>query len=198
VLRLADALSGIVASHAIGAYDLVAKLIQAWVRGRLSDAKARAAKVGAIQLAAQERGAHYYSGTAYLMLADLEAAAGDVDEALASVTRGLEIAAQQERGLLASPLHRLRGDILFTCDPAAAEEAYRESIRIASEQGGRTFVLLAALPLAKLLQTNNRPVEAHDILAPALNGFAPTPELPAVAETQALLAELAATHSAQI
>jgi hypothetical protein len=32
-----------------------------------------------------------------------------------------------------------------------------------------------------------RPVEAHDVLAPALEGFSPTPEMPEIAEAQALL-----------
>jgi len=33
-----------------------------------------------------------------------------------------------------------------------------------------------------------RAVEAHTVLAPALEGFAPTPEMPEIAEAQALLA----------
>ena len=35
-----------------------------------------------------------------------------------------------------------------------------------------------------------RAVEAHTVLAPALEGFAPTPEMPEIAEAQALLATL--------
>jgi hypothetical protein len=48
-------------------------------------------------------------------------------------------------------LHRLRGDILAKRDPAAAETAY--SLRIAREQGARTFELQAPLSLAKLYQS---------------------------------------------
>jgi hypothetical protein len=50
---------------------------------------------------------------------------------------------------------------------------------------------LAALSLAKLYQSTDRPAEAHAALAPALEGFAPTPEMPEIAEAQALLAALA-------
>ena len=60
------------------------------------------------------------------------------------------------------------------------------SIAIAKEQGARSPVLLASLPLAKLYQSTGRPVDAHGILAPALEGFAPTPEMPEIAEAQAL------------
>jgi predicted ATPase len=83
-------------------------------------------------------------------------------------------------------------------DPAAAEAAFREAIVVAREQGARTFELLAALPLARLLRASNRPFEAHAVLAPALKGFTPTPELPAIAEAQALLGELAASTSTEL
>ena len=51
----------------------------------------------------------------------------------------------------------------------------------------------AALSLAKLYQSTGRPAEAHAVLAPALEGFAPTPEMPEIAEAQALLTALAET-----
>jgi len=91
-------------------------------------------------------------------------------------------------------LHRFRGDILLTrnpADPAAAENAYQTAIAIAKQQGARSFHLQAALPLAKLYQSTARPAEAHAILAPALEGFSPTPEMPQIAEAQARLAALA-------
>ena len=75
-------------------------------------------------------------------------------------------------------------------DPGRAEAAYRMAIETARAQGACTYELQAAVPLAKLLQTNNRPLEAYDALARALEGFAPTPELPQIAEAQALLATL--------
>ena len=141
-----------------------------------------------------EAGAHVFDTKVIALLADVEAASGAVDEALALIAQGLEIAERQEMGISLSRLHRIRGDILSARDRGGAEASYRESNRIASEQGARTFELMAALPLAKLLQTNNRPIEAHDALASALEGFAPTPELPQIAEAQALLAALAETE----
>ena len=55
----------------------------------------------------------------------------------------------------------------------------------------QSFELRAALSLAKLYQAAGRLAEAHAVLAPALEGFAPTPEMPEIAEAQALLAALA-------
>src|SRR6516165_2861813 len=91
-------------------------------------------------------------------------------------------------------LHRLRGEILLTrdpADPAPAEEAFRTSIAIAKEQGARSPILLASLALAKLFQSTARPAEARAVLVPALEGFAPTPDMPEIAEAQALMERLA-------
>lgn len=61
---------------------------------------------------------------------------------------------------------------------------------VTREQGAASWGLRAALSLAKLYQSTARPVEAHDILAPALQDFAPTSEMPEIAEAKALLAGL--------
>ena len=93
-------------------------------------------------------------------------------------------------------LHRLRGKILLKrdpADPAPAEEAFRTAIAIAKGQGARSPRLQAALALAKLYQSTDRAADAHAVLALALEGFAPTPEMPEIAEAQALLAALAET-----
>ena len=60
------------------------------------------------------------------------------------------------------------------------------------EQGARSFGLRAALSLAKLYQSTGRPAEAHAVLEPALGGFSPTPEMPEIAEAQALLVAIEA------
>jgi predicted ATPase len=85
------------------------------------------------------------------------------------------------------------GDILLQRDPAnsaPAEEAFLPAIAVAKQQGTRSFELRAALSLAKLYQSTGRPVDAHAVLAPALEGFAPTAPMPEIAEAQALLTAL--------
>ena len=93
-------------------------------------------------------------------------------------------------------LNRTRGEMLLERDPAnaaPAEEAFQTAIAVAKRQGTRSFELRAALSLAKLYQSTGRPADAHAVLAPALEGFSPTPEMPEIAEAQALLAALAET-----
>jgi hypothetical protein len=56
---------------------------------------------------------------------------------------------------------------------------------------------MAAFALAKLLQSTGEAVEAYAAISDALEGFAPTPLFPAIAEAQALLAALAVINSTQ-
>ena len=113
-----------------------------------------------------------------------------LDEALATSERTGHRAFEAE-------LHRVRGEMLLEArsrQPRAAEEAFQTAIAVAKQQGTRSFELRAALSLAKLYQSTGRPADAHAVLAPALEGFAPTPEMPEIAEAQALLAALAETE----
>jgi len=91
-------------------------------------------------------------------------------------------------------LHRLRGEILLQRDPAntaPAEDAFLTAIAIAQQQKARSFELRAALSLAQLYHSTDRPADAHAVLASALNGFSPTPEFPEIAAAQTLLSALA-------
>jgi adenylate cyclase len=71
-----------------------------------------------------------------------------------------------------------------------AEQAFRAAIATAKQQGARSLGLQASLALAKVYQSADRLIEAHAVLAPALEGFSPTPEMPEIAEAQALLFSL--------
>ena len=91
---------------------------------------------------------------------------------------------------------RVRGEILLRRDPAntaPAEEAFLTAIAVAQQQKARSFELRAALSLAKLYQSTGRAADARAVLAPALEGFAPTPEFPEIEQAQTLLAALAET-----
>jgi predicted ATPase len=90
-------------------------------------------------------------------------------------------------------LHRLRGEILLKRDPpnkTPAEDAFLTAIAVAQQQKARSFELRAALSLAKLYHSTDRPADAHAVLALALKGFSPTPEFPEIAEAQTLLSTL--------
>jgi len=86
-------------------------------------------------------------------------------------------------------LHRLRGERDPT-NTAPAEDAFLTAIAIAQQQKARSFELRAALSLAKVYHSTDRPADAHSVLASALKGFSPIPEFPEIAEAQTLLVAL--------
>jgi tetratricopeptide (TPR) repeat protein len=146
----------------------------------------------------REQNRLFFDGLLKIALAGAEARAGDTDRALAVLDEGLATADRTGFRAFDAELHRARGEILLKRDPAnpaAAEKAFLTALAVTKQQGTRSFELRATTSLAKLYQSTDRPLEAHDVLAPALEGFAPTPEMPEIAEAQALLVAIeAAAH----
>ena len=144
----------------------------------------------------REQNVLVFDGLLKIALAEAEARAGDPDRAVAILDEALATCDRTGYRAFEAELHRARGEILLKRDPAnpaPAEEAFLTAIAVAKQQGTRSFELRAALSLAKLYQSTGRPADAHAVLAPALEGFSPTPEMPEIAEAQALLAALAET-----
>jgi predicted ATPase len=133
-------------------------------------------------------------GLLKIALAAAEARAGDVQRALAVLDEALATSERIGHRTYDAELHRVRGEMLLTRDsanPATAEEAFLTGIAVSKRQATRSFELRAALSLGKPYQSTGRPVDAHAVLAPALEGFSPTPEMPEITEAQALLVALA-------
>jgi predicted ATPase len=132
-----------------------------------------------------------------IVLAAAEARAGDAECAVAVLDEALATCERTGHRAFDAELHRVRGETLLKRDPAnpaTAEEALQTAIAVAKKQGTRSFELRAALALAKLYRSTGRPLDAHAVLSDALEGFAPTPEMPEIAEAQALVATLAETE----
>jgi len=190
-LTAAEALEVLSREHGMTFWRVMAELHSACARSRLCDPTAGAAGLRRALAAFADQGARH--GVAYFqaVLVELEAKTLGADSALARVDETLALQGDNRCDL--AYLHRLRGDILLKrepTDPAPAEDAYRTAIAIAKQQGARSYELLASLALGKLYQSTCRPVEAHAILAPALEGFSPTSEMPQIAEARSLLHQL--------
>jgi predicted ATPase len=140
-----------------------------------------------------DQNAMVLDGLIRITLANAEARAGDVDRALAVLDEALTTPERIGHRPFDAELNRVRGEMLLKLDPASpspAEEAFQVAIGVARQQGARSFELRAAIALARLYQSSARPAEAHAVLAPALDGFASSPEMPEIAAAQALLAQL--------
>jgi predicted ATPase len=128
----------------------------------------------------------------YAMLADLERERNP-ETAFSTLERALHESARSGNVFFDAALHRRRGQYLrrmSTPDLVGAETAFKQAVLVAQAQGARTHKLLASFDLARLYCDTAREQGAHYILAPALVGFDPTPELPEIAEAQKLLASL--------
>src|SRR5208337_2399575 len=193
VRRAAESVLEVSRGHGLGLYLAQGALSSSWARARLGDRESGMTELRQAVAAYAGQGNKLFAPFFQGQLAELEAEGQAAEGALARIDEALTLAEQTDQRWTDAFLHRIRGDILLKRDPAnpdRAEEAYLAAIAVAREQGARSFGLRAALSLAKLYQSTSRPVEAHDALAPALQGFAPTPEMPEIAEAQALLAAL--------
>jgi predicted ATPase len=168
-------------------------LQSAWASARLDGRETGATKLLRALAAFTDQGnknfVPFYQG----LLAKIEVE-GDAEEAFTRIEEALALSGETGERWSDAFLHRLRGEILLKRGPAntaPAEEAFLTAIAIAQQQKARSFELRAAFSLAKLYHSTDRPDDAHAVLASALKGFSPTPELPEIAEAQALLTTLA-------
>jgi class 3 adenylate cyclase/predicted ATPase len=196
--RLRTRTNALELTRAVREYDLrlfraFGEFLEGWAAadgGALADGVERMRR-GANSL--REQNALVFDGLIKIALSEAEARAGDPERAIATLDEALATVQRTGYRAFEAELHRARGDILLKRDPAnpaTAEEAFQTAIAIAKQRGARSFELRTALPLAKLYRSTNRATEAHAVLAPALEGFSPTPEMPEIAEARALLAAL--------
>jgi predicted ATPase len=171
-------------------WAVMSKLNAGWARGRFNNPIAGAAELQQGLTAYASHGARLATGFYTGLLAKLEAETLGAESALSRIDEALALALQVDHRSDLAFLHRLRGEILLERDPnnpAPAEEAFQTAITVARQQGARSHGLKTALALAKLYQSTSRLAETQAVLAPALKGFARTPEMPEIAEAQTLL-----------
>jgi adenylate cyclase len=164
-----------------------------WARARLGDREGGTIGFRETLVAYLGQGNRQQAPLFQGRLAELEAGVGDAEGALRRLDEALALATEMGERWTDALLHRFRGAILLKRDPAntaPAEEAFLAAIAVAQAQEAKSFELQAALPLAKLYQSTARPADAYAVLAPALEGFSPTPEMPEIAEAHALFASL--------
>ena len=137
-----------------------------------------------------------FDGLLNITLAEVEAEAGDFALAMATLDGAIAVSERTGHRTFDAEVFRTRGEIMLKQNPAdlaAAEDAFLTAIAIARQQKTRSFELRAALSLAKLYGATGRDADAHAVLGPALDGFAPTPEFPEIAEALAFVADIEAS-----
>jgi class 3 adenylate cyclase/predicted ATPase len=190
--RTADIVVKLSQEKALTLFATHGALQSAWANARLDGRGTGATKLQQALAAFTDQGnkalVPFFEG----LLAEIEAEE-DAERALTRIDEALVLAGETGEHWSDAFLYRLRGEMLLKRDPAnksLAEEAFLTAIAVAQQQQTRSFELRAALDLARLYNSTSRFADAHSLLAPALEGFSPTPEFPEIAEAQALLVAL--------
>jgi len=192
--RIAKVLIDLAREHGMALFLAWGEVRSNWARARLGVRETEVSELRHALAAYVDQGYKFVVPLFRGLLAELEAEGGDADGALQRIDEALALASETGERWTDALLHRIRSAILIKREPAnraPAEEALRTAVAIAQAQKARSFELQASLALAKLYQSTGRPTEAHDVLAPALEGFSATPEMPEIAQAQALLERLA-------
>jgi predicted ATPase len=186
----------IAADKGLRSWVAVATLLDKWSRSPLGGGAFSAAMVHEARAGLAEVGHDAILGPVFATLAaEWAARAGRADEGLALVDAMLADIRRNGVRWHEAELRRVRGEALtlgIAADPTSAEAEFKAAIIIARDQGARSFELRASMSLAKFYQSMGRPTEAHAVLAPALEGFAPTSEFPEIGEAVSFMAAIKA------
>ena len=194
-LSVSEPLVELTREHSMTLYHAHGSVHAAWARARLSDGDSLVTKLAQAVSAFTEHGAKLYLPFYQGLLAELECERQSADLALTRIDNALALSEQTGQHWIYPFLHHVRGGILLKRDPnnlASAEEAFQTALAVSHQQGARSHGLKTALALAKLYQSTNRLVDAQAVLSRALECFSPTPEMPEIAQAQALLGAIEA------
>ncbi|HEY1888189.1 MAG TPA: hypothetical protein VGG86_19405, partial [Roseiarcus sp.] len=184
----------IVRDHELPLFHAIGEFLAGWVT---ADGASAVEGVEAMRRgieSVRRQNAVVFDGIIKIALAKAEARVGDPEHALAVLDEALATCDRTGHRTFECEIRRARGELLLNRDPSAsvaAKESLQAAIAVAKQQGARSYELLASLSLAKLYQSIGQSNDAYAVLAPALEGFSPTPEMQEIAEAQALLSQLA-------
>ena len=177
----ASKLGQIVRDHELPLFQAIGEFLAGWAT---ADGASLVEGVEAMRRGVESvrrQNAVVFDGIIKIALAEAEVRVGDPEHALAVLDEALATCERTGHRAFECEIRRARGELLLDRDPSAsvaAEESLQAAIVLAKRQEARGYELLASLSLAKLYQSTGRPVDAHAVLAPALEGFSPTPEMP--------------------
>ena len=192
---LAKALSSVAHEHGIALWIGFGAFLEAWVE--LESRPASVALLNMRRAAAllDADGVGAFKPLVKASLAGAEAKNGELKAALATLEEALDGFDRTGQRWFNAEIHRMRGEILLElnpADPALAANAFLTAVSVAQAQKTCSFELRAALALAKLYQSSGRAVDADAVLAPALEGFSPTPEMPEIEQALAFVGDIEA------
>jgi predicted ATPase len=187
----AEACLALAQEHGLAVWLLIAPVVHSWSIAALNRNQSAWDELRRKLSVCRAQGQRTVASWVYSALASGEAEIGNFDAALRSIDAA--IIEQDGEHFWDSEAHRIRANIVLKRDPAdfaTAEASLQTAISTARRQHAQSFELRAALDLSKMLKAVGQNAAAYAVLKPVLEGFSPTPEMPEIAEAQALLAML--------
>ena len=192
---LAKAVSSVAREHGIALWIAFGAFLEAWVE--LESRPASVALLNMRRAAAllDADGVGAFEPLVKASMAEAEARNGELKAALTTLEKALDGFDLTRQRWFNAEIHRMRGQILLKlnpADPALAVDAFLSAVGVAQAQKTRSLELRSALALARLYRSTGRHADAQAAIGPALEGFAPTPELPEIAEALAFVGDIEA------
>ncbi len=127
----------------------------------------------------------------YAVSADAHLQSGNLDEALRRIDDAAEASTANGNAFFRAEIVRLRGEIMREMDrPGEAEDCFQESLRLSRCQQAKSWELRTTMSLCRLWQTQDRSVEAREVLASVYEWFNQGFQTPDLVDAKALLDSL--------
>jgi hypothetical protein len=155
-------------------YRAIAEVVLLLVDAQQSGAGQRPAAISTLLADMRQRQTWFLSVLFAPDFAELVGSAGHVDEALAILDEGEEIAGRGGGQVGRAERMRVRGGLALkrsSPDFAAAERAYRQALAWAQQQGALSWELRAATSLADLHRSRGNESAAREVIAPLYGRF---------------------------
>jgi predicted ATPase len=124
-------------------------------------------------------------------LAEAQAEAGRLGEALATLSEALALVEETDERHWEAELHRLRGELLLMNDEGVeAEASLHQALEVARRQNAKSWELRAAMSLSRLWERQGRREHARQLLAEIYGWFTEGFDTADLREAKALLDQL--------
>jgi predicted ATPase/class 3 adenylate cyclase len=108
------------------------------------------------------------------LIAEICGKIGEIEEGLQLLDEALTLVENTKECWWEAELQRLKGDLLMASDAnnqAEAEECYHQAIAVSRHQQAKSLELRTAISLARLWQSQGKPDDARELLAPIYGWF---------------------------
>jgi predicted ATPase len=172
-------------------WGAVGTIYRGWVKVKNGDVAEGISLLRSGSTAYRATGARVWMPYHIALLARAYEIAGQIEEGLTQLDDALQIVERTGERWLDAELYRHKGQLLLRQGHSeAAEELYRNALRIAEQQQAKLWELRASVSLARLRRDQGRRAEARDLLAPAYDWFTEGFDTPDLKEAKSLLDEL--------